>query len=950
MLRVVSCLTTQHDWRLVLLAVAVCFLTSVAAIALFRRAVATTERARLIWLLTAGLATGYGIWATHFIAILAYSPGFPIGYDLSLTLLSLFAAAAITGFSLAFAVINPNFHATGVGGAGVGVGIAVMHYTGMAAFAVPGTFVWQADLVVASIVLGIVFGIAAVYAALHLRGRRSALLAALLLALAIVTMHFTAMGAVEVILNPIIDVSAHSLSPTSLAMAIAGAAGAVLGISLVAAEAARSRQQLIERSDAEIARQSVRLAAALANMSQGLCMFDAQGRVVLANRHYATMYGLDPEQVRPGTTLRQILEARIEQDVYGPIEASAFIEAALADFDRELDEILHLANGRFIAVSRRPMADGSLVTTHEDVTERQRLQTRIEQQNRVLKKQEELLRMQNLQLDAALNNISQGLCMFDARQRVVVCNARYLEIYGLSSDQVIPGTTLSEIVNMRIERGLYAGASPQDYISERLAPVTRPSEVLHEMSDGRVIGISRRLLPGGGWVATHEDVTERRRVEARIAHLAHHDVLTDLPNRALLRERLEQAATAMHQGGRPFAVLVLDLDRFKEVNDTLGHPIGDLLLKSVTQRLKSCVSDGDTIARLGGDEFAIVHRSMDVGSKSIDLARRIQDALEAPFDLDGHHAVIGTSIGIAIAPTDGDSPDQLLRNADLALYRAKNDGANTYRLFEPEMDRLLQERRGLERDLRNALIKGELALYYQPLVNLDRDEICGFEALLRWSHPRRGNTPPSTFIPVAEETGLIVPIGEWVLRQACAEAANWPGHLKIAVNVSPAQFKSRNFGEVILQTLATTGLAPHRLELEITESAVLEGEEAAFAILSRLRDIGVRIALDDFGTGYSSLSNLRKFRFDKIKIDRSFVSELSGANLDALAVVRSVAQLGVSLGMATTAEGVETKDQMEHVRAEGCTEMQGYYVCRPSPPEEIRRLIRDKCMKSASAA
>ena len=325
-------------------------------------------------------------------------------------------------------------------------------------------------------------------------------------------------------------------------------------------------------------------------------------------------------------------------------------------------------------------------------------------------------------------------------------------------------------------------------------------------------------------------------------------------------------------------------------------------------------------------------------------------ACSAPFDLSGHQASIDTSIGIALAPADGSDADCLMKNADLALYRSKSEGRGTYRFFEPEMDQRMQARRRLEQDLRNALLNGEFSVHYQPLINLEHDEVCGCEALIRWQHPERGNIPPADFIPLAEETGLIVPIGEWVLRQACKDAAAWPEHLKIAVNLSPVQFRSRNLAEMVINTLAATGLSPQRLELEITETVMLQDESEAFSTLGRLHDIGVRVALDDFGTGYSSLSNLRKFPFDKIKIDRSFVSDLSSANVDALAVVRSVARLGVSLGMATTAEGVETKEQMDKVRAEGCTEMQGFYVCAPAPAEEITRLLRSSVRKPASAA
>jgi diguanylate cyclase (GGDEF)-like protein len=941
MFRVVSCLATQHDWRLVLLAGAVCFLTCVAAINLFQRARATTDRARILWLITTGAATGYGIWATHFIAMLAYTPGLPIGYDLGLTVASLIAAALITGAGFALAATIPSAWSAPAGGTIVGLGVAVMHYTGMWAFEVPGQIAWSWGHVVASIVLGVAFAVPATWLAMRSTELRTTLASALLLTLAIVSHHFTAMGAVEIFLDPLVSIKALALSPYALSMTIASAAAAVLGVSLVAALDASSRQQLRERSDAEIAKHAERLEAALANMSQGLCMFDKDQRVVVANRRYAEMYGLHPDQIKPGTTLKEILEARIAHGIYS-VDAQDRVRAGTDSFHDEVREILHLADDRFISVLRKPTPDGGIVSTHEDITERQALHAQIEQH-------EKMLHERNVQLDAALNNISQGLSMFDGEQRLVVCNEQYLRMYGLTAEQARPGTPLRDIVEHRIAQGIHTGGDTDSYLKERLAPLLGPSETLHQLKDGRLVTMSRQPMAGGGWVATHEDITERRRAEARIAHLAHHDVLTDLPNRALLRERLEQAVDAMRQGGRRLAVLMLDLDRFKEVNDTLGHQAGDALLKIITKRLRGCVRETDTIARLGGDEFAIVQRAADPAIDSVVLAQRILDVIKEPLDLDGHHVLTGTSIGIAIAPDDGEDSDQLLKNADLALYRAKSEGRGTYCFFEPDMDQRMQARRKLEQDLRGALLNGEFVLHYQPLVNLQQDQICGFEALLRWQHPERGNIAPAEFIPLAEETGLIVPIGEWVLRQACTEAATWPTHLKIAVNVSAAQFKARNLADIVLRTLAATGMSPHRLELEITESVMLQDKDTAFDTLTRLHDIGVRIALDDFGTGYSSLSNLRKFPFDKIKIDRSFVSDLSEANVDALAVVRSVAQLGVSLGMATTAEGVETKEQLEHVRAEGCTEMQGYFICPPSPAKDIEALIQREC-RSVDAA
>jgi diguanylate cyclase (GGDEF)-like protein/PAS domain S-box-containing protein len=467
----------------------------------------------------------------------------------------------------------------------------------------------------------------------------------------------------------------------------------------------------------------------------------------------------------------------------------------------------------------------------------------------------------------------------------------------------------------------------------------------HLKSDGtlfEVVAYSRALPYYGTEAALVAviDITERKRAEARIAHMAHHDALTNLPNRVLLQERLQAALEHAQRHKKGVALLSLDLDRFKEVNDTLGHPIGDALLKSVTERLTGCVKEMDTVARLGGDEFVTVMSVNDnAATEAAALATKIHNSIASPFNLEGHQVTVGATIGIAIAPNDASDPDELLRSADLALCRAKSDGRGTYRFFETEMDRRLQDRRSLEHDLRNALAQGEFELHYQPLVNLARDEICGFEALLRWTHPTRGRVSPAEFVPLAEEIGLIVSIGEWVLRQACSEAATWPDNFKVAVNLSPAQFKCRHLAQTVVNALANAGMAANRLELEITESAMLHDEGAALATLTQLRDLGVRIALDDFGTGYSSLSNLRKFPLDKIKIDRSFVSDLSKANIDALAIVRSVAQLGAALGMATTAEGVETAEQRECVRVEGCTEIQGYFISPAVPTTEIAKFL-----------
>ena len=561
------------------------------------------------------------------------------------------------------------------------------------------------------------------------------------------------------------------------------------------------------------------------------------------------------------------------------------------------------------------------------------------------------LEMQNLRFDAALNNMSQGLCMYDGRHRLVVCNAPYARMYGLTPELAKPGTPFADIVQHRIDKGLQAGQLPEDYTRElrEIIAERRPVTKIRELGDGRIIAIKHQPMPDGGWLATHEDMTEYRRIEARMAHMAHHDLLTELPNRTLLRERMERALDGP-QKGKSLAVLCLDLDRFKDVNDTLGHPVGDALLKAVGKRLLGCIEDDDTVARLGGDEFSVVQIAAEQPVAATALATRVIEAIGQPFDLDGHQVTVGASIGIAVSPSDGTDPDQLLKNADLALSRAKGEGRGTHRFFESEMDAHMQARSKLQLDLRKALANGEFELYYQPLVNLARDEICGFEALLRWHHPERGFVSPGEFIPLAEETGLIVPLGEWAMRQACAAAARWPAHIKVAINLSANQFKSRHLVETVVSALATSGLPARRLELEITESVLLQNNEATLATLHQLRALGVRIALDDFGTGYSSLSYLRSFPFDKIKIDRCFVSDLSETDEDALAILRAVASLGISLGIATTAEGVETKEQLARVREEGCTEMQGYLFSPPRPLSEVHRLFLERMEESASAA
>ena len=560
----------------------------------------------------------------------------------------------------------------------------------------------------------------------------------------------------------------------------------------------------------------------------------------------------------------------------------------------------------------------------------------------LLQKKGELERL-NLQLDAAINHMPLGLSMFDSQERLLVCNKHYGEMYDLPSELVQLGTVRCAIWDYREKKGARHYPTGEDWTpgSEHAGTMTI------EFGNERIIAVARQPLKGGGWVALHEDITQRRRQEQEITHLARHDVLTNLANRALFREQLQQALLRLRRG-QGFAVFCLDLDRFKAVNDTLGHPVGDVLLKQVSERLLSCVRQGDLVARLGGDEFAIIQANVrDIDSTEA-LAARIVETVSAAYEINGHRIDISTSIGMTLAPRDGTDADQLIKNADLALYRTKADGRNGYSFFKPEMNAHIQVRRKLETDLREAIEKEELALFYQPLVCLQTRKVTGLEGLMRWTHPERGTMQPADFIALAEEAGLVLELGEWALRRACAQAARWPSPVKVSINLSHLQIK-RDLIEVVLQALAASGLPPHRLELEITESVLLQDSQNALATLHQLRQLGVRIVMDDFGRGYCSLSYLRSFPFDKIKIDRAFIGDMDSSE-QARALVEGIVGLGNSLGMVTVAEGVENFGQLEMVRGFGCAEAQGYYFSAAVAPGEVERLLNDTLEHARDAA
>lgn len=682
--------------------------------------------------------------------------------------------------------------------------------------------------------------------------------------------------------------------------------------------------------------QKLQLDTALNNMVHGLCMFDAQGRVVLFNERYRELMALPGESLL-GRSLLDIMRYRKSANnlMRDPDQFFASLLASVRA-GKTTTKIMETTQGQSLRVIDRPMPTGGWVATFEDITE----QRRIEQE-----------RDRNREfLDQIIENVPAAIFVKNADDRKYVLANRAAEKFWGASRADILGKTAHEVFSKE-EADLIA-ARDEDLLQAN-ALIFDEREI--NFAEGRRSISSRRLTiqdnKGNAryLLGVIEDVTDRKRTEQRIAHLAHYDALTELPNRVLLREKLEQELAFVRRGGQ-LAVLYLDLDHFKSVNDTLGHSTGDELLKAVTARMQDCLRACDIFARLGGDEFAIVQTGIEHPTDAAALAQRIRDAItHSCYDLNGHQVVVDISIGIALAPDDSTEADQLLKYADMALYGAKSDGRGTFRYFESEMDARMKMRRSLEVELRKALLNNEFELHYQPIVRFADNAVSGCEALLRWNHPERGLISPADFIPVAEETGLINAIGEWVLRQACAEAATWPDHIKIAVNASPVQFRSQDLPQTVIKALTAANLAPHRLELEITESVLMQSNDTTLRRLHQLRELGVRISMDDFGTGHSSLSYLRSFPLDKIKIDRSFVNDLSNGN-EGPAIMQAILTLANSLNMTTTAEGVETECQAELLRAMGCVEMQGFLFSAPKPRREIAPLLASHTKRIASAA
>jgi diguanylate cyclase (GGDEF)-like protein/PAS domain S-box-containing protein len=698
---------------------------------------------------------------------------------------------------------------------------------------------------------------------------------------------------------------------------------------VIEAEKVRALAEAELNRQRELAEHSLRFNAAVENMSQGLCMFDQAKRLVVCNTLYAEIYKLPAELLKPGTPHSEIIAHRVRKGILKGVQGNAAVDRHLATLatlpiDRRSSRIDEHSDGKLIRVTREPLPGGGWVATHADITEQYRAEQELDETKRFL--------------NSIIQNVPAAVVVKDAKTRqIVLVNKAFEEMIDRSASELLGRTVLdfnkpeaAEFIT-RADSETLRNASSVNY-SEYEVETLRKGPRVHA---------TKRIVLCGSQddpkylIAVIEDVTERRKTEQRIAFMAHHDALTGLANRSTAVEKIEEAAERQCWRGDPFTVLLLDLDRFKYVNDTLGHSAGDALLRQTGLRLKAILSETDVLARIGGDEFAIIQTAhTDQREAVILLADRIIAAFAEPFDLDGNELNIGTSIGIALAPEHGTGPDNLLKMADMALYSAKSAGRNGYRFFDPDMGVAASTRHALENELRRAIQQNELELHYQPIIDAKTSRISAVEALVRWRHPSRGLITPDRFIPLAEETGQIAQIGQWVLHTACADAVNWPAHVKVAVNLSPVQFRKLNVSDVVMAALKESGLPPERLELEITETALIESAAECLPALRQFKNAGITIALDDFGTGYSSLSQLTMFPFDKIKIDKSFTQNLT-KRAECAGIIAAVLTLAQNLDIATTAEGVETPEQYQLLRLAGVTSLQGYLFRRPGPPSEI---------------
>ena len=780
MLKFLTCLTTQHDLRLVLVAGLVCIAGCFTTFRLYSRMRGARGVVRAAWLLLTGLVAGSSVWATHFIAMVAYTPGLKTGYSPTGTLMSLMIAALFMASGFAVASAQRSTTNDFAGGVLLGLGVAAMHYTGMSAFVTQGQLVWEHATVGLSALLGVAGATAALVVAGAARTMQRQAMGGGLLCLGIVALHFTGMSAITIVPDATVAVPEQLLSGAMLTLAVVSITSMIIlgGLGAVAIESQTSRSAL--------------------------------------------------------------------------------------------ERIRRLANAAY---------EGLVVVQSGKIND---------------------------------------------------ANAAFCELAGAPLSELVGRPLFGAILTFDDKVSAYEGVRREGKIQPVAGGREIPVEVFQRLMDD-----GARIETTGLTVLAVRDLRERRAAEEKIRYLAEHDGLTGLPNRNSLQTRLAAAVERVEASGESLSVICIDLDHFKEANDQHGHLAGDAILVETARRLQSAVQAPSFAARLGGDEFIVVQvAGGDQPTAAAELSGRLIDMLSVPVLYEGQELALGASLGVSLYPDDGRTAEALMANADMALYRAKESGRGVYRFFKREMDDSIRERRNLARDLRQGIADEELVVHYQPLARAADGEVCGFEALVRWRHPTRGMIPPLDFIPVAEENGLIGPLGDWVLRRACADAVSWEKPLRIAVNLSPIQLHNPALPSLVHEVLITTGLSPSRLELEITESALFKDYQRALDNLRRLKALGVRIAMDDFGTGFSSLSTLQSFPFDKIKIDKSFVENIHRHDR-ATVIVRAVLGLGRSLEIPVVAEGVETEEQIVFLRGENCTELQGYAIGRPAPVDAL---------------
>jgi diguanylate cyclase (GGDEF)-like protein/PAS domain S-box-containing protein len=906
------------------LAALICLVTSYVAVTLMKRASTASSIARWLWLGTAGAAGGFGIWGTHFIAMLAYDPGVVMGYDPAWTFLSLAIAVAATMAAVSSAVIVDGRLGQILAGMFFGLGVASMHFTGMFAIEFPGTIIWDTGFVWTSLIVGTALSIASFSLATRVgNGLLAALIPAGLMTASVTAMHFIAMAAVTVTPGPDVVDTSRYLTHDVMAVMIAAVTFSLLSSGFSAAMfAIRAEHKTIASEKSfKLLVQGV--------TDYAIYMLDLEGRVTNWNAGAERAAGYTADEIvgqhfsvfHSQSDLDQGLPQKALETArtLGKFEAQGwrYRKDGSTFWANILIESVHDENGSIIGyaeiirdITQHKIDTDKLAEASRNITEVSR------------------------NLDIALENMTQAICLFDSDEQLVVANMHYSEIFNFPKGFVRPGMSYWEIVeggyrlNLK-DPEIYLEKARQHYERNIALVRTGGGKYVQTYSSGKSLQHICHRMADGGWVMTFEDITERLRTDEHISFMATHDALTGLPNRRQFSAYLAEEIMVAERTGTKLAVIGIDLDKFKEINDQHGHGAGDTVLIQLAKRMSACLQGEELVARFGGDEFAAVKRFEDMAELH-DFVDRIEKCLFDHANIDGFDVKTGASLGIALYPQDAMAVEQLVANADMAMYRAKQSLVQRVCFYEVAMDEVARDRRSLANDLWAATDNGEMHLHYQIQKSVASGLTTGYEVLLRWQHPRRGNIPPMDFIPLAEECGAILPIGEWVLREACREASKWERPDKIAVNLSPVQLGHADMAAVVLEVLLETGLDPHRLEIEITESSIITDKSRALQTLRQIKNLGVSIAIDDFGTGYSSLETLRAFPFDKIKLDKSFMSEVE-TSPQAKAIVRAILALGQSLDVPVLAEGVETQAQLDILFEEKCDEAQGYLLGRPIP-------------------